>query len=271
MRRMYFLQMAALLVLAATPPPLGIAAFQDRLADAVRAAVPTAKVDKLDQRTLRISGPAGVSSTMAVENAYREYLTDPAKLEFVLAKWAHITADTGQKIVKADAARLVVVIRPKRVQLQAGQSGAMITAPFAGDLLQVLALDSPESLRYVSVANLHDIGLTAGAAFARGRANIKARIGTINLGQVTGAEYGLTGVGAASGLGTGMLVNDSFCGPTHLSGTQVLVVNRDAFAFGIEDDPLGMAAFRRFVAKTLASANAFSRTPLRCVEGHWQV
>ena len=247
--------------------PLDLAAFRERLAGEMRAANPGATVAEVDAQTLRIRRANGEDATVAVENAHAEYLADPARLGSVLAKWARIGIAEASPLTARDAERLVVVLRAAEPLAASGVPA--VTRPFAGDLAEVLAFDSPETLRYVVPDDLKLVGLSVEAAFARGRANLRERMGPVNIGQVAGEEEGLAAVSAASGLATGTLTTGAMCSAARGAGMHVLVVDRDGYVFGVERDRRGMGAVRRFVARLGASKAGLSATPLRCAKGAW--
>ncbi len=248
--------------------------FRDALVARIHAESRSATVTVVNPQTLKITGAGGTSGALAVENARAEYLARPDQLNDLLGKWARLATfaptTTGKSVEQ-----LVMVIRPKKLRDVPQLGPTLVLRPFAGDLIELLAFDSPESLRWATRADLASLKFTEDEAFARAAANLKARMGPVSIGHVAGEEEGLSAIGAASGLATGLLANGATCSPDATSAfgrnIHVYVLDRDSFAFAVDDDSLGMEAFRRFVAKHAAAGDLASRIALRCAKGIWVV
>ena len=248
---------------------LELAQFRALLIARLKALDPAVDIDEPDSRTLHVKS-GGKEETLAIENAWVAYRSNPNNSAVILDRWARLALGRLDQ-PPVDAARLVSVVRPAAIL---DQLSTLVARPLAGDVVEALAFDSDEALRFATRSDLATLKLDEATAFKRGRANLKERIGSVNMGKLAGEEDGLEVISAESGLATGLLVSGATCGPdapTGLGeGMHVLVLDRNSYLWANDGDPYGMGAFRRFVGRHAAAKDLLSNTPLRCVAGRWQ-
>jgi hypothetical protein len=271
--------LAALLCIAAAAPaaadgPMPPAAFRDRLSAAITAIThQTATV--VDQRTFRTKAANGTELTLNIDNAYAQYLRDPAQAEAVIARFARIFATPVDTTPSVE--QLVVIVRPADYASRAVSPGAsmknfMPPRPMAGDLAFFLAVDAADTIRLAGPDDLKYWRLDEAQAWRRATANIKARVGTIQMIRL-GDQSGATGLTAESGLAPSILAEPSFCGPTvpnGVGGQQVLLYARDMFLVASPENPDSVTALWK-AARGEAGDEPMSRNVLACRNGRWTV
>lgn len=268
----------ALLVIAAAAPvtdaPLSALQFRDRMASAWQDRFGT-KVTPVSPMSFDAKLPDGTAVRVNTDNAYSRYLAQPAELDAIIAVHLQGLVDSGNP--GADTLdQLVVIIRPTNyltanVAPGADPSKFPPTRPFAGDLSLFLAVDSPTAIRTASTDDLARWHIDLAAAWERGLANIKPRVGTLQIMRMID-DNGASGITAESGLAPSVLALPQMCAadaPRANEVQVVLIISRDAYLFGTPDDPDSMARFWRDAKVAIANKTAMSITPITCRNGAW--
>ena len=210
----------ALLLLAGVPTadaePMPPHEFRDRVAAAVTAATHQPAVI-IDDWSFRTHQRDGGDITVHIDNLYAQYRSDPAHPDDFIARFVQtITASRG---FDEGVDQLVVIVRPVGYVAQALPAGA-VTDQFiaarsmAGDLAYYLAVDAPDTIRLVMRADLDRWQIDEATAWRRGVANIRVRIGPLQLFHLD-SEDGATGMSAQSGLAPSLLADPTTCGRQH--------------------------------------------------------
>jgi hypothetical protein len=258
----------------ATDAPLSALQFRDRMAAAWQDRFGTAPTP-VSPMSFDAKLPDGKAVRVNIDSAYNLYVADPANLDAIIARQLQVLADSGNP--GADMLdQLVVIIRPTDYLTASVAPGADLskflpTHPFAGDLSLFLAIDSPTAIRTASTDDLDRWHIDLAAAWERGLANIKPRVGTLQMIRMVD-ENGASGIGGDSGLAPSVLATPGMCGPAAPEGNNgqvVLVISRDAFLFGVPSDPDSMKRFWRDAKASIASDATLSRTPITCQKGAW--
>src|SRR5262245_53563726 len=125
------------------------AAFRDAVIARIQQFDPDADVAVRGALSFEIEGDLEI--TVRLDNAYAEYQRNPAEYAWFVDRYARFAlAPRGE--AGNERQRIVTVLRPRAVaeelaRLEAGRSGPPSTflwRPFAGDLVQVVVLDSAE-------------------------------------------------------------------------------------------------------------------------------
>jgi uncharacterized protein YtpQ (UPF0354 family) len=134
------------------------ATFTARFAEALQAALPSAKVSIVRDLQLDIRRTDGTSATVSLVNNYRDYSADPKWfVDVVKAYAAALAKPAGKQAAKHDRTRIVPVIkdRPWLAELQ-GQfrqqdaSQQPVFEDFNNELVVVYAEDTSDRTRYLS-------------------------------------------------------------------------------------------------------------------------
>jgi hypothetical protein len=181
---------------------------------------------------------------------------------------ATLSQDDAELAAKAD--RLVVILRPPRPTVEFGPSEAVVqmSRPFAGDLVQILAIDSAAAIRYATAEDLRELGMTEDQAWARAVANLPQRIGRLDVAPLDEEFDDLTAVASDSGLAPSSLVLQGAC-ERGANGKPILVLARHFFILPASDAAATMAGFWRLARFEATSPEAFSRVVIACRDGRW--
>lgn len=248
--------------------------FRTRFMSYLEAMEAVAEVEPDAETDVIMTTPEGGELRINVGNMYAEYAAEPELIDTLFAKFARTALAALSGPLEVDRGRLVIIIRPAAM-LQDPQVGVspdkFIHRPLAGDLVEVLAVDDAETIAYVSQAALERSGLTRDEAWALGKANIRPRLGAINLVQFTGYSDKLIGIGTDTGLAPSLLA-DAPCGSGRLFEDKVvLVLNKEIIAIGDADDKASMRDFWKMTNRLLAESMSLSQTPIHCSGGTWSV
>ena len=243
-------------------------AFREFFIARLEAAAPGTRVRRLDDETILVTLPGRQSDRTHLRMAYIEYLRDPTQAEDVASRViATLRQDEAELAANAD--RLVVILRPPKPIVEHGDAdaGELIKRPFAGDLVQVLAIDSAAAIRYAQIEDLRELGLSEDQAWARALANLPARMGALDAGPMEGMEE-LIAVGNDSGLAPSALLLPGACDPGE-DGLPILVLARHFFVQPADEAGPTIAGFWRLARFEATSPEAFSRKVIACRGGRW--
>lgn len=243
-------------------------AFRELFIARVEKALPGTRLKRLDDETVEITLPGKARDRASLRMAYIEYLRDPEQVEDVISRViATLSQDDSELAANAD--RLVVILRPPEptVELGPAEAEGLLTRPFAGDLVQVLAIDSAASIRYADAEDLGELGMTEDQAWARALANLPVRMGELDVGPLEEAED-LIAVGNESGLAPSVLLLPGAC-DAGKSGLPILVLARHFFVQPADGTAETMGGFWRLAEFEKTSPEAFSREVIACRDGRW--
>lgn len=230
--------------------------------------LPGATFQRLDDNTVEVRVPGRGVERLSLETAYAEYLRDTTDADRIVGRLIATVADE-EAALAADARNLVIVVRPQRPQVEIGEvaeASQLLSRPLAGDLVQVLAFDSPASIRYANARDLAVLKLNEKDAWARAMANLPDRIGRLDVGPMEDAAD-LIAINSESGLAPSALLLEDACKPGQ-GGRPVLVLARHFFV-APADQPEAHRNFWRLAQFEATSPEAFSRTPIVCADGKW--
>lgn len=184
---------AGLVVLAwlgATVPALaGVmsqAEFRLEIRDAIVRLDPRAKIKLIGEDTLKVESreaktKAGAESSVFVGNAYERYQNSPDQLEEIVGQMARaaLIAQTAPAIAPES---LVVLLRPADyVERFRSQKIGPLIRPFAGDFIEIIAIDTGETFRTEGADMVTPLFPDEAAAWARARANTLAKMGRLKI------------------------------------------------------------------------------------------
>lgn len=249
---------------AAQEVAIAPAQFRDDVAALLRAERPDLCIRVVDEWTLHFGeSEEACEHFLAIDNMYREYLSDPGRLEDLQSRLARsgIAIMSGRDMSNF-ANRLVVVLRP------AGYAAfddrfEVVSRSFAGDLIAVMMLDSELTLSAVNPENLVEHDMSADEGFALAEINLRERMGDVVIESVDGMEV----VGAESGLATGLLWLSESCTPQS-EGSRALVFDRNTYVMVGQDDEAN-TAFDRVAGAIISGGGSLSGTILSCNQGTW--
>lgn len=159
------------------------AEFRLEVSDAVHRLAPKARIETVDADTLRVViGPKPEDgASMFIENAYQRYLNQPDLLEKIVGQLARTVLATGNPAA-ATPESLVVLIRPTSYVTQPGfEKTRFLTRPFAGDFIEVVAVDGEESFQMTEADLVTSLFPDEAAAWARADANTRAKMGRMEI------------------------------------------------------------------------------------------
>jgi hypothetical protein len=247
--------------------------FRDLYAQRVAAAVPGATITPLESLSLRITLPGGGDAqemTINLDRAYSEYSVAPDQLDTILGRWVRIAS-----VLPLDAQlpeRIVSVVRTAdhvagyaQALSQDGREVRLVWRPLAGDLVEMIAFDSPDAIQFGTEETLADMSITPEQAWVLAPQNLPARLGVLS--QETLAP-GLVWIGGGNGLAPSVLANAQWCAAPEHANALYLVVDRDSFLMA--ERPGGVDAITLVRNGMVGDGSAFSATLLACENGRLQ-
>lgn len=160
------------------------AEFRLELRDAIVRLAPKAKVKMIDEDTLRVVPPKSKpkdGSSIFIGNAYDRYLNQPDTLETIVGQMARLALE-DDKFDAVTQDNLIVLIRPIDYVTQPGfDKIKFLTRPFAGDFIQIVAIDGEETFQMAAADQITPLFPDEGAAWARAEANTRKKMGRINI------------------------------------------------------------------------------------------
>jgi hypothetical protein len=249
--------------------------FRDAEIAKIRAAQPTAQITVRDELGITIvvpNHPDISGAQMNLDSAYRDYQNDPTQLDTILDRWTRITLDHTDQLRRRE--RLVSIVR-SHVRVQAADQVVsapgstapthLLSRPFAGDLEEVLAFDSAESIGYVTEADLRDLGLSLDEAWSLARQNLPTRMGPLEIEAVP-SPRGILVVGGGNGLAPSSLLDANFCSGPH-GRDMMFVSDRNAYFIADRGAPGAFQFLRGFAQHLYQSGESESSSVLVCQSG----
>jgi hypothetical protein len=255
----------------ATSEPLGAAAssmegFRDEFIRKLKREAPDLRVKVVSASIVALADPSGEVDHVDVENAYRMMLADPTRRAELLGKLVAMVREGSSGDLAARPERLAIIVRPVDVRVDSGAAGELIgkiSQPLAGDLIFILVVNGPTSLRYLQPRDLEVLKMTEAEAWRRAGENLAKLIGQPLVMPLEGSP-GLIELGSDSGLGATLLLAPKLC-----DGSPVLVMSRDHLLAIAKPSPEASKAFWTLAGKAINSDSAFSRTAIVCNDGKW--
>lgn len=131
-------------------------AFTEEFARAVKAALPSATVAAVGDLELAISEPDGRQRSLLLENPYRDYSSNPQRLDHLIRSFVAALTRSGSGAGKFDPARLIPVIKDRqwldderRGFKARGIEQDHVVEPFNDELFIVYVEDDPTRMRYI--------------------------------------------------------------------------------------------------------------------------
>lgn len=184
-----FAQVGALVVMlaACATPVIDEQAFSARYAELVSASfdVEVAVVAPLEVQVMRSGGE---TSTSYLDNAYSEYLADPAMLDAVLARFVNAAGEMLTKDTAGAIENLFPVIKGRGYldevrEIMRNAEGVATDTPFPlyyeplnEDLVVLYAFDSEASIRFASSEDIESLGVSDKALQVRAVDNLLASL-----------------------------------------------------------------------------------------------
>lgn len=258
---------------ATADPPLSPKAFKDKVVANIHTTHPAIAVRDLSDLDIVIASPDHSEGQFSMAVAYQDYLDAPDRLDVIISKLMDgVDLLAGKKDDQNVRDRLVYVLRPAgylTTPAPDGKAPVSVSRPFGGDLVQLMMIDSPTTMRAAGPHDLKLLGLSEAEAWKVAAKNLARRVGPLLMGDLNGD--GPFAVNADSGLATGLLVAD--CGAEARrkeDGRVVLVLDRNIWISTLPNDPLSVERFWAFAKPLLARHALLSDTPLTCRSGNWE-
>jgi hypothetical protein len=249
------------------------AQFRDVYVERVTTAVPGATVTRSGDLSLSIATPAtGEAGAMQInlDRAYSEYTAVPDQLDVIVGRWVRIATTPPESAQLPE--RIVSVVRTQehvigytRALARDGVEPRLVWRPLVGDLVEMIAFDSPDSIQLGTEDSLRDLNITPEQAWALAPRNLPARLGALTHETVA---PGIVWVGGGNGLAPSVLTNAQWCAAPENANALYLVVDRDAFLMA--ERPAGVEAITRARNGMVSEGSAFSSTLVLCEGGRLQ-
>jgi len=186
-KRMAWIAAGIAAVMLAGPAWAGVMSpfeFRLELRDAIHRLSPKAKIEMVGDDALRVVPPGSKpddGASLFIGNAYQRYLNKPELLETIVGQMARSAlGDSDQAAVTPES--LVVLIRPKDyVTAPGAEKVKMLTRPFAGDFIEIIAVDGEETFTMPSADKVTPLFPDVAAAWARADANTRAKMGRMEI------------------------------------------------------------------------------------------
>ena len=219
-----------------------------------------------DAGTLTFKTPDGGEMKAFLDNGFRQYVENPGQLHEIVGRFVRIaTGGSPDATAPLTADRLVALLRPSTMTKDFPPESPPVSRPFAGDLIEIIAIDGKETLRYANTNDLNALGLAADAAFSLAESNVLTRIGAID----EASDSGITITAADSGLATGLPVTPGYCAagkPDRI----YLLVDRQHFLSVLADDEAAARLLRQVRTAMVADQATMSSKLVKCSNGVWE-
>ena len=252
---------------ACADQPLSTVRFRDRFIEAIHKLAPRVKVTVVSENLIDLSEPGLEDVRSNLFNAYHAYLLDRSSLDSVAAGYAKLAVESMQPAAAIKIDDLVILIRPRGYL--SGIPQEKVTRPLAGDLMQVIAVNKPDSF---DIPTLEQISKSVGAPdeklWARALENTKVLIGSCS---ATKLPEGVIDLECNQGFASSVLLLDEMWVPHKLPGrgAAVVSVSKDDLLVAHTGAPKSVEALSGFVAAHADDPSFLSPTLLVRTEAGW--
>lgn len=219
-------------------------------------------VTPVDSLHLKLAGPDGKESAVFLDNAYHEYVQDPAAKTGIIARFVASISEIAGEAVPPDPQCIVPVIKDRswleEVQRAIANNGSdkkaqQVVEDFNEDLIIVYAEDTPKSVRYLSSQHLEEAGIPREELRELAVANLRKILPPVEMHQgplvsiLSGGDYG------ASLLLINELWNE---GKLEVDGDIVIAIPaRDTLLFTGSWNTEGLKKLQEAASKTVAESS----------------
>jgi len=208
--------------------------------------------------------------SQSLERSYSFYRDEPARLdEYIRAESAAFAP------VKITPDTLLILVRSSASNPPAGPGGPSdrgLARSIAGDLIAIVAVDAPDTYKFLLGSELRaKLKMDDAAIWARALANTHSRIPYDPRPLKPGRPAEIS---AGNGLASSLLVNDAFWDAEPLTATGPVVVAamaRDNLYVAPLSDTKMVQALREMMAKVADDPNTLSPRLLVRRNGHWEL
>jgi len=206
--------MAGLAILAwmgaAEPTLAGVmskAEFRLEVRDAILRLAPDVKFEFVDEDTLRVGRhgkkPSAEGLQLFLGAQYARYLNAPDEAQVVIDRVARLAIAADEPGESATRENLIVLVRPVEYVEQPGaEKMNLIWRPFAGDFVEVVAVDAPETFQLADGEKVDLLFPTRDATWKAALANTRKRMGAL---EVERLSEGVWAISSESGLSLSVL------------------------------------------------------------------
>jgi hypothetical protein len=241
--------------------------FRDRFIETIHRLAPKVKVTVVSADQIDLSEPGLEDVRSNLFNAYHAYLVDKSSLDSVTAGYAKLAVESMQPAGAIKIDDLVILIRPRGYLAEIPQE--KVVRPLAGDLMQVVAVNKPDSF---DIPTLEQISKSIGAPddklWARALENTKALIGSCS---ATKLSEGVIDLECNQGFASSVLLLDEMWVPHKLPrrGAAIVSVGKDDLLVAHAGAPKSVAALTGFLAAHANDPSFLSSTLLVRTETGW--
>src|SRR5262245_54062111 len=179
----FFLLLASGQAIAqSVPVPMGEAAFTAYMAQRLKAATASTKIEVtvVKPLELKLKAPGDLAADVYLERLYRHCQAVNGQCEEGIRRYVQGTTQTFvEEAMPVERKMLRAIVRPtsyvtdmKEVYRKRG-SPPVLVKPYVGELWMILAVDLPSSIRLATATTVKELGLSEAEGFAEGLRNVR--------------------------------------------------------------------------------------------------
>lgn len=203
-----------------------------------------------------------------LDQLYIEYQNDPANADALI----HETADRFVRLIHTGIddtnfeERLVVQLRPASYLNENKQStqGDIVSRPFAGDLVAVLMLDSPETLAAVTSARLEANNVSVEQAYDLAIQNTRSRMGEVYQDEYEKIDF----LSSSNGLISGQIWLPESCDAESRDAAYFIYDHNGMMKVNL-NNPLGVSKMLSLANGLVGQGESMANSVVRCKSGEW--
>jgi uncharacterized protein YtpQ (UPF0354 family) len=253
----------ALAALACGPQPLAPAEFRGEIEKAFAMGHPELTLEAQSDLQLQVLDAAGKEKmTLFLDNAYKEYLQSPERFQEIVTRYVASLPEASE-LAAVDRAQIVPVIKDDAwiaesiaaVKERGGKGPAgYVTEPYNAQLTILYAEDRPKQIRYLTPANLQELGLTAAELRPLAVENLRRLLPEIELHRSPTVTMITAGGSYEASL---LLLDEVWSGKiVPVEGDPVVAIpTRDLLLLTGTKTPGGVARLREIASKSVADSS----------------
>ena len=266
----------SLLMPASADELMSMSAFRDEMLKRISTAFPEVSFETIGPDTIKYDGPLDddMEGQIFVDNSYQLYRGDPDDIDNIIGRIVDNfeTFNTEEEVEEIEDAEfleaLILIVRPENYSSDIPDMEInFVSQPFVGDLAQLLAFDTPEALRFVTVEELEERGMSPDQVFPIAADNIGA-----HMGEVVEEPLGnLTILYTENGLGTSLPLLPGACASETPDHAFWIVDRESMLRADLENDTSGEILLELAYTAVNAMQNGYgmSTAIMTCIDGEW--
>jgi len=241
--------------------------FRDRFIAEVHKLASGVTIKVKSEQQVELSQPGGETADSYLGNAYADYLRAPDTLDSLITGYAKVAIESMKSVGRIQVRDLVTLVRPK--SYVAFEDKEKVVRSLAGDLVRVLAVNTPDSFQIPTLEQLSkSVGAPDDKLWSKALDNTKALIGDCSASKLS---EGVSDLQCNPAFASSALLLDEIWAPHKIPGrgAAIVAVGKNDLLVAHSGAPKSVEALSGFLAAHADDPSFLSATLLMRTGDGW--